>query len=473
MKVLLLHPPQTDAVRNYLSHLENEEGIGFKPPLGLLYIATYLQEKTYHDVKVVDCHVHQYSYQDVVDVVAQYCPDVVGVTAWTDFWYSASRIVTLIKECFPKIFIVVGGPHVLCFPYETLQYPGIDAVVAGDGEKSMVRLLERIQNGNYIDNIPGVHFKLSGVHRNTVYYEKNLDTIPPPDRALLPVDLYSSVLGSGQLTTTMITSRGCPYSCVFCKIRSQKPVSHSAQKVLDDFEQVHRLGIKEVEIYDDTFTWSHERVIKICKGLIERNLRIKWAIRDRVSNVKQETLKWMKRAGCVRIHYGIESGSNEVLKRVKKRITVENAEEAVKIAREAGFQVLTFFMIGLPGEKNRDIRKTINFSLKLDSDYCQYSITVPYPGTEMYIEGLKNGIYKTDFWRHFACNPTPDFVIPFGHFSKTTLDEMIGLRNKAILKYYFRPRIILKEIKNICSIKEFWKKSNMAVALFKSTFSLK
>jgi anaerobic magnesium-protoporphyrin IX monomethyl ester cyclase len=466
MKVLLLYPPQTDSVKSYLSHLENEEGIGFKPPLGLLYIATYLKKKTCHDIKIVDCHVYRYTYEQVVDVVARYRPDVVGITGWTDFWYSATKTVSLIKKRFPSTFIVMGGPHVLCYPNETLQYPGINAIVAGDGEVAMARILECVESGVYKNGIPGVHFKVFGIHGNIFYHETDIDSLPSPDRSLLPIELYSSVLGRDRLITTMITSRGCPYSCVFCKIHLQKPVSHSIEKVLSDFDHIHRLGIKEVEIYDDTFTWSHDRVVGICKGLIERNYKIKWAIRDRVSNVTEETLKWLKKAGCIRIHYGIESGSNEILKRVKKRITVEKAVTAIQLARKTGFQILTFFMIGLPGETVRDIRETIEFSLGLDSDYCQYSITIPYPGTEMYMEGIKKETYKTDFWREFACNPTPNFVIPFGHFSKISLENMIRLRNKAILRYYFRPKIIIKEIMNISSVKELWKKLVMATSLF-------
>ena len=468
MKILFLYPPQTDAVRSYLSHLENREGIGFKPPLGILYVATYVKKTTNHEVKVVDCHVHQYTYDQVVDIAGQFRADVVGITAWTDFWYSASRLVTMIKARFPRIFIVLGGPHVLCFPRETLEYPGVDAIVVGDGEVPTARILECLESENLVNNIPGVHFKQFGVHGKTFYYEKDLDRLPIPDRTLLPIELYSSVLGSGQLISTMITSRGCPYSCVFCKIQSQRPVRHSAERVLEEFDQIHNLGIKEVEIYDDTFTWSRKRVIKICKGIVERNYSIKWAIRDRVSNVNEETLIWMKKAGCTRIHYGIESGSNEVLKRVKKRITVEQAEAAVELASKVGFEVLTFFMIGLPGETIRDINRTIDFSLHLDSDYCQYSITIPYAGTEMYLEGLKRGIYPADFWREFARNPVPNFEIPFFHFAKIPLKEMIRLRNKAVFRYYFRPKMMLKEMKKMASATEFKRKASMGACLFKS-----
>lgn len=471
MKVLFLYPPETDSVKSYLSHLENEEGIGFKPPLGILYVATHVRDNTPHDVRVVDCHVHRYSCDQVVDIVDGYQPDVVGITAWTDFWYSASEIITRIKTKHPDIFLVVGGPHVLCFPEETLNFSGVDAVVAGDGEVPMVKLLDCLESGKTVDGIPGLHFKNFGVHSKRYYYERDPDSLAIPDRTLLPVERYSSVLGNDRLITTMITSRGCPFSCVFCKIHAQRPVRHSADRVLEEFDRIHQLGIREVEIYDDTFTWSHKRVIDICKGLIHRDYHIKWAIRDRVSDVREQTLQWMKKAGCNRIHYGIESGCDDVLRRVKKRITVEEAENAVQLSSSLGFQVLTFFMIGLPGETADEIRQTIDFSLKLNSDYCQYSITIPYPGTQMYIEGLKSGVYPTDFWRDFARHPVPNFKVPFFHFSDMTLEDMIRFRNRAILKYYYRPRTILKEIKKVRTKEAFMKKFRMAVTLLKSAIS--
>ena len=168
------------------------------------------------------------------------------------------------------------------------------------------------------------------------YYETDLDHIPPPDRTLLPIAAYTSVLAKNQLITTMITSRGCPYSCVFCKIKQQKPLQRSAAQVIAEFEEIHRLGIAEVEIYDDTFTWSHKRVREICLELIRRNYGITWAVRDRVSNVRKETLDLMRRAGCTRIHYGIESGSNRVLKRTERIVGWDPIASGIPLGPHSG-----------------------------------------------------------------------------------------------------------------------------------------
>ncbi len=467
MQILFLYPPEIDAVASHLPQMNNKTGIGLKPPLGVLHVATYIQANTSHEVKVIDGRLVDGGYAEIADLVHRLQPDVVGITAWTDFWFSVTRVIEEIKIRLPSAFVVVGGPHTLIYPEEVLNSPGIDAIVVGDGEVPMTRLLECLEGKRPAKGIPGVHCKEDGVHSDLAYYETDLGHIPPPDRTLLPIAAYTSVLGKNQLITTMITSRGCPYSCVFCKIKKQKPLQHSAAQVIAEFEEIHRLGIAEVEVYDDTFTWSHKRVREICLELIRRNYGITWAVRDRVNNVREDTLDLMRRAGCIRIHYGIESGSNRVLKRVKKGITVEEAERAVSLARQAGFEILTFFMFGLPGETRADIQATIDLSRKLDADYCQYSITIPYPGTEMYLEGLATGLLSTDFWREFTLHPTPNFRIPIVSFCDVPFAELLEIHDRATRSFYFRPTVIFRELRKLKSLAELKKKVNMGLALLR------
>ncbi len=467
MLVLFLYPPETDAVVSYLPQMNNKAGIGIKPPLGVLQVATYIQATTRHEVKVIDGRLVDGGYAEIANLVRRLKPDVVGITAWTDFWFSVTRVIEEIKTRLPWVFVAVGGPQALVYPDEVLSAPGVDAIVVGDGEVPMARLLECLENKERANGIPGLHFREFGIHSDVAYYEKDLDHIPPPDRTLLPIAEYTSVLGKNHLMTTMITSRGCPYSCVFCKIKKQKPLSHSAAQVISEFDQIHSLGVSEVEIYDDTFTWSHERVREICLELIRRDYGIKWSVRDRVSNVREETLNLMRKAGCTRIHYGIESGSNRVLKRVKKAITVEQAERAVSLARKAGFEILTFFMIGLPGETRDDIQATLDFSRKLDADYCQYSITIPYPGTEMYLGGMGNGLFPTDFWRDFTQRPMANFKIPYVSLCEVPFAEMLEIHDQATRAFYFRPAVIFRELRKLRSLAELKRKVSMGLALLR------
>ncbi|MBI4520065.1 MAG: radical SAM protein, partial [Gemmatimonadetes bacterium] len=268
---------------------------------------------------------------------------------------------------------------------------------------------------------------------------------------------------------TMITSRGCPYRCTFCKLNFQKTLQRSADDVVEEFREIERLGITEVEVYDDTFTWSAQRVSAICHSLIAHGTPISWAIRDRVTGVRAENLELLRRAGCARIHLGVESGLDKTLKTIKKRITTEQVREAVRLVKAAGFTTLTYFMIGLPGETRDDVLRTIDFALELDTDYAEFNICVPYAGTEMYETALRESVITTDYWRAFAMHPVPDFSVPQlieDHLSKA---ELFELRDLAIRRFYFRPRFIGRELLRLGSLGELRRKTRMGVSLFRQS----
>ncbi len=335
----------------------------------------------------------------------------------------------------------------------------------------MLLLVNALANGSKPNDLPGVHFKEHGVlERPTKWYiEKDLDHLDHPDRRLLPIEKYSSVLAKTRHVTTMITSRGCPFRCTFCKLNFQKTLQRSAQNVVEEFCRIKELGIAEVEVYDDTFTWSAKRVEEICRALIDRDLGLSWAIRDRVTGVKPENLELLRRAGCSRIHLGVESGADKTLEIIKKRITTAQARTAVRLVKEAGFTTLTYFMIGLPCETRDDVLRTINFALELDTDYAEFNVCVPYAGTEMYETALREGTITQDYWRDFARRPVANFKIPQlieDHLSKR---ELLGLRDEAIRRFYFRPKVIARELMGIRSADELKRKSRMGLSLLRQS----
>lgn len=471
IRTILIQPPNIGGVRSLHSHMNEEgESIGFKPPLGLLSIATLVKERGSHKIAVLDAWAKRLGFDECVNRVAEYRPDIIGISAWTDWWYAACHLGILLKERLPGTHLCYGGPHVNIFPEETLSFAHSDSIVTGDGEEPFAHLCDMIAEGAVNNDCAGLHFKRYGVKKSEkrFYIQKDLDMLPIPDRTLLPLKDYTSVLGSSDFITTMITSRGCPYRCIYCKLNYQKTLVRSAANVIGEFKKINELGIKEVEVYDDTFTWSKERALKICEGLIDEKINIKWAVRDRVNMADDELLGAMKRAGCHRIHYGVESGVDRVLTLMKKNITVSQARNAVRMAKKNNFTVLTYFMMGNKGENEADIKQTIDFSLELDADYAQFSITIPYPGTEMYLEALRNGIIKNDYWREFALRPSEGFRIPRVYEENITLHELIRLRNEAIRRYYTRPKYILREISRLRSFPEFKRKAVMALRLFTS-----
>jgi anaerobic magnesium-protoporphyrin IX monomethyl ester cyclase len=477
IKALLIQPPTIGSVKSLLPQVDSDggEGIGFKPPLGIMYCASMLQKESIHEILVIDAIASQLSFDELVKQVVDFNPDVVGISAWTDFWYPAYHTGQLIKTALPNVHLSYGGPHLGIYQAETLSIPFVDSVIVGDGEIPFLYLCNMVANGVIDNTMRGLHFKSGGVKPtpDTFYIHGDLDSLPMPDRRMLPIKNYGSVLGKNEYVTTMITSRGCPYRCTFCKLNFQKTLARSASSIVDEFREIHALGIKEVEIYDDTFTWNKKRLIEICQGLIKADLGVKFAIRDRVSSasVDLETLKLLKKAGCIRIHFGIESGVQKIMDKMKKNITVEQARNAVKLAKKAGITVLTYFMFGNLDETEEDMKETINFAVSLNADFAQFSITIPYAGTEMYEEALKSGIISNDYWGEYALNPVPDFM-PGGLIENlVSLNTMIEMRNLAIRKFYFRPKFILKEATRLRSINEFMKKSKMAMQLAQSIYT--
>ena len=473
LNVVVAQTPSMHAVESLFSHTDDDggEGIGFKPPLGVLYVATYLEKFSDHRVSALDAQVERWNVEQLVDAILEKEPDVVGLTAWTDFWYGTYKTAELLKQRKPDLHIVIGGPHVCIYPQETLSHSAADSVVLGDGEVPFLLIVNSIANGLKPNNIPGVHFKEHGVREgeDKWYIHKDLDNLPFPNRHLLPMKRYTSVLGTSSTITTMITSRGCPYRCTYCKLNFQKTLQRSAQNVIEEFNQIQQLGISEVEVYDDTFTWQPQRVQEICKGILDRRIQVRWAIRDRVSGVREENLSLLRKAGCNRIHLGIESASEKTLKTIKKSIHIPQIEEAVRLVKKYRFTTLNYFMIGLPGETRADVQETIEYSLKLDADFTEFNICIPYAGTELYETALKTGQIRNDYWKEFAIRPVPGFRVPQlieDHLSK---QELIQLRDEAIRRYYFRPKFMLRELKGLTSFGEFKRKSRMGLSLFRQS----
>lgn len=477
IRVMLIQPPATGAVRSLLPQVDNEggEGIGYKPPLGILYVASMVAASSSHDVRVIDAQAMGLGIDDIVEEAARFQPELIGISAWTDFWYPAFELGRRLKQAIPNMHLCYGGPHVGIYSAETLAVSHADSVVVGDGEVPFLHLCNMIANHTLDNGFPGLHLADAGLKPAPAlfYIHNDLDALPHPDRTLLPINIYGSVLAKGNLVTTMITSRGCPHQCTFCKLNFQKTVVRSAASVVEEFQKIHALGIREVEIYDDTFTWSRKRLREICEGLIEADLQIEWAVRDRVSSsaLGDGLLALMYKAGCRRIHFGIESGSEAVIKLMKKRITTKQATEAVRLAKRAGLTVLTYFMFGNDGETVEDMNLTIDFAIALDADYAQFSITIPYAGTELYLKALEDGTISRDYWLDYAKNPTPDFTPPEIIEREATLETLLKIRDKAVRHFYFRPRYLLRQIGKLRSHGEFLRKARMGIQLAQSVYT--
>ena len=466
MNVLLINPlRKNEIIGNNPSIIEEERG--YNPPLGLLYIAGYLEKYAKHNITVIDSQVEKLDYSSLESRVRSIRPDIVGITAMTMTMIDVIKTVDIVKSLDSNIKVILGGPHVHLFPEETIDLKGVDYLVLGEGEVTFKELLDSVNDKSRLRDIPGLVFKDNGKIINTGVRPliKNIDEVPFPARHMVSYKKYTSLLSKGNIVTTIFTSRGCPYKCTFCDRPHLGKMfrARSPENVVQELEECVKMGIDNFLFYDDTFSVNKKRVIDICKEIIKRKLNIDWDIRTRVDNVNEEMLRLMKKAGCNGIHYGIETGSEKILKVLDKGITIEEANRIFELTRKYRIPTLAYFMIGNPTETIDDINTTFKVMKMLKPDYVHLTILTPFPGTKIYFDGLKSGIIKKDYWREFAKNPSPDFVPPHWDeiFNKNELKDLLI---KGYKGFYMRPSYVFKKILDLKSFNEFKKK---AVAGFK------
>ncbi|MFA5029382.1 MAG: flippase-like domain-containing protein [Patescibacteria group bacterium] len=449
MKILLINPPLAKIIESDMPK-ELESGMDFLPPLSLLYLAGYLQKNTPHQVKVLDCPMEDISNEEIVSRIVAEDPDAIGITVLTFSLIDVYLIAQAVRKANPQIKIILGGPHTYLYPEETINNDFVDYLVVGEGEIALAELLDNLDNPEKTKNIKGLIFKEGGKIINTGKREliQDLDSLPFPARELTPYKKYYSIVAQKNPTTIMFTSRGCPYQCLFCDRPHMGKAfrARSAPNVVAEMEEIKKLGIKEIFIYDDTFTIDRQRVIDICRLIIQKGLKINWDVRARVNTVDEELLKLMKKASCTRIHYGVEAGTEKILKILRKDISMPMVKKAFALTKKAGIETAGYFMIGSPHETEADIKATIKLAKKLFPDYVHFSVLTLFPAaTDLYLMGKKEGVFKEDFWQKFALDPKPDFLPPVWDetFSRKELFSMVIA---AYRSYYLAPRYILRRI---------------------------
>lgn len=459
MKVLLVNPPLRRLVSaNVPAFVERERGT--YPPIGLLSIAAYLRERGPRgtEVLVLDAAQHDCSDGRIEEFIRREAPDIVGVQALTFTLLDSLAVVQAAKRVNPATTTVMGGRHCDLYPLETLSLPGVDFVVKGDGEITMARLVEHLGDPRRLEEVPGLAFRAAAqVVDNPGVPIEDLDDLPFPARELTAYRDYRFPLSKRPVFTTLITSRGCPYACTFCDEGHTTFRAHSAQRVVEEIlDCKRRLGIDQFFIFDSTFTVDRQRVLDICRLLVERDAGITFDIRSRVDLMDDELLSALKQAGCIRIQYGVESGNDVVLAGIGKKIDVALVRDVIRRTRRHGFEILCDFMIGLPGETAEAAEDTIRLALELPLDYAQFSITVPYPGTRLYDRGMRMGLFG-DYWRQFSRSPSEDFQ-PRVWGERLDRGQLMALTRKAYERFYFRPSHLLRELGRVRGLTELRQK---------------
>lgn len=445
MRVALINPPYLVIYKKL--NIEQDASV----PLGLLYIASML-EKHGHQVKVYDFNLKETLLSEMIDQISEFKPDMVGVTAVTPTFNSAQQIITTLKKAFPKVVMVMGGPHLTSLPKQSLEHtPAADFVIAGEGEYPMVELLKALEEGRTdFARIAGLTYRQDGkvMCNPRAPMIEDLDAIPWPAYHLLPIKEYSPsvVYRVSEKSTFVMSSRGCAAYCTFCanNVTGRRLRTHSIDNFIGKIKYLMKTyGLKHFHIVDDNFMNDQQRVIDICQRIIDENLKITWFIFARPDHCQHlETLKMMKKAGCVYLQFGIESGSEVILRQMGKKIEKDELYKACMNCKKAGLDYFNSFMIGNPKETRETVRETIDFAIKLDAIMSGFNILIPYPGTAIFKKFYEKDFVENTNWEKWN-HITHEVPIDYRHteLTKAELDE---LRKECIRRYYLRPRQILR-----------------------------
>ena len=438
------------------------EGHGGKSaPINLGYLAAYLREKSSHSCKILDAEALELSYEMVEKEIRKINPDIIAMTAPTPAFQQVIDIANIIKNKISKdIIIIVGGPHPSVFPEETIKIEPIDFIVAGEGEITFYELVEALDKKKDLHEVAGIVFMDNGriIKTRPREFINNLDILPFPARDLMPQHLYAAPPTkkvSEFHGTSIVSSRGCPFNCTYCipnVIWKRRYRARSPKNLVDEIETcVKKYNLREFNFHDELFTTLKERTIEICREIKKRKLNIAWVCMSRTDFVPEDVLREMKSAGCKKIMFGIESGSKDILRAMRKNVNLEQAKEAVKLVKKVGIDVAVNFMFGYIGETEETIRQSIRLAKELDADTTAFLVASPYPGTDFYNIAKEKGYFREGYdWKDFTLVSKDN--VPVLNLPGLDAERVLYWQKRAYREYYLRPKYILRKIGGIRSL---------------------
>lgn len=339
-------------------------------------------------------------WSEVAGVVQRYRPRVVGVSCKSQTFAAGCRVAGIVKRLFPDATVVVGGPHVSMVGGDVLDCPDIDIAVRGEGERTLVEVLEAIEAGRSVEGVAGVIRRADGqaVMNPPRDLIENLDELSFPHQAARHV-LHEFALYPPEAFNHIFAIRGCPYNCYFCGSRNvwtRRVRGRSVTNVLAELEELYRLGLRSVHFDDDTFGVKLSYVRELCEGIMARCPGMAWSCELHVNLVTDELVSTMASAGCTSIQLGVESGNNEILRQIRKGFVIDKAIAAADTIRRHGVQVQAFFMVGFPQETEQTLADTVA-AMKRIGGTMSYSIFTPYPGTEAFEDCKRRGLIGPDY----------------------------------------------------------------------------
>jgi radical SAM superfamily enzyme YgiQ (UPF0313 family) len=422
--------------------------------LGLAYMGACL-ERAGHEVLVHDENVHDPS--TLPGKVGR--SDVAAIYTVTATFRAAQRIARSIKRVRPSCVVVLGGPHPTARPVEVMDTPEVDYVCIGEGERFIVALVDALSDPGKRTTIAGLVRRESGgvVQNGKAAEPEGLDDLPFPSHRLFPASLTrptrpSWIDASTVRPASMMSSRGCPFTCSFCASAAGRPFAKryramSPERVLDEVEWLVRdFGVTFVEFQDDVFNLQPDRAERICELLIERRTPIRWSIPNglsRVENVTESFLRLAKRSGCVDAWFAAESGSERIRdESIRKGNTVGEVRAAVEAARRVGLATGAFFVFGNPDETLEDMEATIDFACSLPIERAQFTIATPFPGTSLWDRIDREGRWLVKEYDRFG----PYENVVYFELGRLRAEDVLRAYKRAFRRFYLRPGHIARNV---------------------------
>jgi radical SAM superfamily enzyme YgiQ (UPF0313 family) len=440
MRVLLIYPPISKMER-YSSAIGSAGGN--QTPLGVFYLAAYLRRHG-HEVEVIDGEANALTADDIVARAKQFRPDLLGISSTTVAFHRSLEVAGALKEHWPELPIVLGGPHASSNVRHAMSFPAFDFAVVGEGEITLEALAGAIAAGGELSAVEGLAFRRDGelIVNPPRPRVMDLDSLPFPAYDMIPnLAVYTPPPCNYKKrpVANVITSRGCPNACTFCdrSVFGQRLRQRSASNIAAEIEELYRTyGVREIAFVDDTFTIRPERMRELFAVLAEKKISFPWTCMSRINTVDRELLAFMRAQGCWHISFGIESGSEDILCCIKKNISLKQVRQVVACCRELGIRTKGFFMLGLPGETLETMEQTTQLALELPLDDVVVTINTPIPGSQQYDEAEQYGsLDKTD-WSKF--NYWCPVFVPSG----LTRELLLEKHKDFYRRFYLRPRIL-------------------------------
>ena len=447
-KVLFVYPPSPVLNREDRCQQPTKDLIVIPPlpPTDLLYLAA-IAEKTGYEAKVKD-----YSQGgDLLKDVQEFAPNYIVANIAMPTYKTDMEALARIKQTLPAIKIIVKGAPFLTYNTNvTYENPFVDYVIYGEAELTLKDILDGVPN----EEILGICYtddNMQSVKNDPRPFIEDLDSLPFPARHLVDNSVYKRP-DNGKVQAVIKVSRGCPYHCFFClatPVSGANVRKRSAENIIAEIKEcVEKYNITNFIFWSDIFNIDRDWTIDLCKKIIESGLKITWSANTRANTMDDEMAGWMYKSGCRLCSIGVESGSQEILNNIGKKITLDEIRNTIKILKKNKIKIYNYFVIGLPWETEKTVEETIKFAIELDSNFISFYTATPLPGTKYFAYAMINKLISGEL------NFTNAYYEPVVRAHDLSKERIFELHKQAIKRYYLRPKFIFKTLLGIRSFEE-------------------